>query len=37
MQLFFEQEYPAVADKPLRRESMPKSAPVRSYSKLQIN
>jgi len=31
----FEQESPAVADKPARRESMPKIAPIRCENKLQ--
>jgi len=31
----FKQECPAVADKPARRETMPKIPPVRGYDKFQ--
>ena len=33
----FKQESPAVADKPARRESMPKIAPIRCENKLQTS
>jgi len=35
--LDIQQECPAVADKPARRETMPKIAPVRNTSSRQIN